>query len=159
MGEDHNIWKIFFWFCGSLLKSQLISKCLFFCLQFLPKNLFSGYIESQSETSNQYRARTAGTTKRRERLLRPPSNISRSLGDTEFYEQVAETIFLQGKPTQARTYELKDCYRDLLLRYHLRFYDQTTYTYIGNKHFFMTCHRKTYQNYEQPPQRLQNLYF
>ena len=66
------------------------------------KYRFSGYIESQSETSNQYRARTAGTTKRRERLLRPPSNISRSLGDTEFYEQVAETIYLQGKPTQAR---------------------------------------------------------
>jgi hypothetical protein len=43
--------------------------------------------------------------------LRPPSNISRSLGDTEFYEQVAETIFLQGKPTQARIYELEDCYR------------------------------------------------
>ena len=79
---------------------------------------FSGYIESQSETNNQYRARTAGTTKRRERLLRPPSNISRSLGDTEFYEQVAETIFLQGKPTQARTYELEDCYRNLLLYLH-----------------------------------------
>ena len=29
-----------------------------------------------------------------------------------------------------------------------------TYAYIGNKHF-----STTYQNYEQPPQRLQNLYF
>ena len=52
-------------------------------------NIFTGHIETQSETSNQYRASTAGTTKRRERLLRPPSNISRSLGDAEFYEQVA----------------------------------------------------------------------
>ena len=31
---------------------------------------------------------------------------------------------------------------------------------IGNKHFFSkSCHRQTYKNYEQPPQRLQNLYF
>ena len=81
-------------------------------INFVSNIIFTGYIESQSETSNQYRARTAGTTKRRERLLRPPSNISRSLGDTEFYEQVAETIFIQGKPSQARTYQLKDCYRD-----------------------------------------------
>ena len=34
-----------------------------------------------------------------------------------------------------------------------------TYAYIGNKHFFKSCHRQTYQNYEQPPQRLQNSYF
>ena len=45
-----------------------------------------------------------------------------------------------------------------------RFFDQvghqTTYAYIGKKHFFTkSCHRQTYQNYEQPPQRLQNLYF
>ena len=45
-----------------------------------------------------------------------------------------------------------------------RFFDQvghqTTYAYIGNKHFFTkSCHRQTYQNYEQPPQRLQNSYF
>ena len=31
--------------------------------------------------------------------------------------------------------------------------------YIGNKHFFTKLyHRQTYQNYEQTPQRLQNLY-
>ena len=31
---------------------------------------------------------------------------------------------------------------------------------IENKHFFTkSCHRHTYQNYEQPPQSLQNLYF
>ena len=31
---------------------------------------------------------------------------------------------------------------------------------IGNKHFFTkSCRRQTYQNYEQPPQRLQNWYF
>jgi hypothetical protein len=36
---------------------------------------------------------------------------------------------------------------------------QTIYAYIGNKHFFTkSCHRQTYQNYEQPPQRMQNLY-
>ena len=45
-----------------------------------------------------------------------------------------------------------------------RFFDQvghqTTYAYIGNKHFFTkSCHRQTYQNYEQPSERLQNLYF
>ena len=29
----------------------------------------------------------------------------------------------------------------------------------GNKHFFnKSCHRQTYQNYEQPPQISQNLY-
>ena len=32
--------------------------------------------------------------------------------------------------------------------------------YIENKHFFTkSCHRQTYQNYEQPPQSLKNLYF
>ena len=30
----------------------------------------------------------------------------------------------------------------------------------GNKHFFTeSCHRQTYQNYEQPPRTSQNLYF
>ena len=30
----------------------------------------------------------------------------------------------------------------------------------GNKHFFTkSCHRQTYQNYEQPPQTSQNSYF
>ena len=30
----------------------------------------------------------------------------------------------------------------------------------GNKHFFTkSCHRHTYQNYEQPPQRVQDSYF
>ena len=46
-------------------------------------------------------------------------------------------------------------------RYLPRFFDQfghqTTYASIGNKHFFTkSCHRQTYQNYEQRPQRLQN---
>ena len=49
-------------------------------------------------------------------------------------------------------------------RYRPRFFDQvghqTTYAYIKNKHFFTkSCHCQTYQNYEQPPQRVQNLYF
>ena len=31
---------------------------------------------------------------------------------------------------------------------------QTTYAYIGNKHFFTkSCHCQTYQNYEQPSER------
>ena len=52
----------------------------------------------------------------------------------------------------------------LLIRHHPRFFDQvgrqTTSAYIENKHFFTkSCHRQTYQNYEQPPQSLQNLYF
>ena len=34
------------------------------------------------------------------------------------------------------------------------------YASSGNKHFFTkSCHRQTYQNYEQPPQTYQNLYF
>ena len=49
-------------------------------------------------------------------------------------------------------------------RYLSRFFDrwahETTYAYIGNKHFFTkSCHRQTYQNYEQPPWTYQNSYF
>ena len=45
-----------------------------------------------------------------------------------------------------------------------RFFDQvgheTMYASSGNKHFFTkSCHRQTYQNYEQPPQTSQNSYF
>ena len=45
-----------------------------------------------------------------------------------------------------------------------RFFDQvgheTIYASSGNKHFFTkSCHRQTYQNYEQPPQTSQNSYF
>ena len=45
-----------------------------------------------------------------------------------------------------------------------RFFDQvghqTMSACIENKHFFTKpCHRQNYQNYEQPPQSLQNLYF
>ena len=45
-----------------------------------------------------------------------------------------------------------------------RFFDQvghqTIYACIENKCFFTkSCHCQTYQNYEQPPQSLQNLYF
>ena len=37
---------------------------------------------------------------------------------------------------------------------------QTMSAYIENKHFFTkSCHHQTYQNYEQPPQSLQNLHF
>ena len=40
-----------------------------------------------------------------------------------------------------------------------RFFDQvghqTTCAYIGKKHFFTkSCHRQTYQNYEQPHQKI-----
>ena len=50
------------------------------------------------------------------------------------------------------------------IRYRPRFFDQvghqTTSAYFENKHFFTkSCHCQTYQNYEQPPQSLQNLYF
>ena len=35
-----------------------------------------------------------------------------------------------------------------------------TYALDENKHFFTkSCHRQTYQSYEQPPQTFQNLYF
>ena len=34
------------------------------------------------------------------------------------------------------------------------------YASSGNKHFFTkSCHRQTYQNYEQPPRTSQNSYF
>ena len=37
---------------------------------------------------------------------------------------------------------------------------ETIYASSGNKHFFTkSCHRQTYQNYEQPPQTSQNSYF
>ena len=44
-----------------------------------------------------------------------------------------------------------------------RFFDQvghqTTSAFSENEHFFnKSSHRQTYQNYEQPPQSLQNLY-
>ena len=44
------------------------------------------------------------------------------------------------------------------------FFDQvgheTMYASSGNKHFFTkSCHRQTYQNYEQPPRTSQNSYF
>ena len=50
------------------------------------------------------------------------------------------------------------------IRYRPRFFvqvgHQTKYASIGNRHFFtISCNRQTYQNYEQPPQSLQNLYF
>ena len=40
-----------------------------------------------------------------------------------------------------------------------RFFDhvghETMYAFSGNKHFFTkSCHRQTYQNYEQSPQKL-----
>ena len=50
------------------------------------------------------------------------------------------------------------------IRVRPRFFDQvgheTMYASSGNKDFFTkSCHRKTYQNYEQPPQTSQNSYF
>ena len=52
----------------------------------------------------------------------------------------------------------------LEIRYCPTFFDQvghqTMSAYIENKHFFTKSgHRQTYQNYEQPLQSLQNLYF
>ena len=52
----------------------------------------------------------------------------------------------------------------MYIRVRPRFFDQvgheTMYASSGNKHFCTkSCHRQTYQNYEQPPQSLQNLYF
>ena len=52
----------------------------------------------------------------------------------------------------------------LTIRIRRRFFDQvgheTMYASSGNKHFLTkSCHRQAYQNYEQPPQTYQNLYF
>ena len=51
-----------------------------------------------------------------------------------------------------------------MIRVRPRFFDQvgheTMYASSGNKHFFTkSCHRQTYQNYEQPPRTSQNSYF
>ena len=46
------------------------------------------------------------------------------------------------------------------LRFFAQVGHQTTNAYIGEKHFFTkSCHRQTYKNYEQPPQRWHNSYF
>ena len=52
----------------------------------------------------------------------------------------------------------------LLTRVRPRFFDQfgneTMYASSGIKHFFTkSCHRQTYQNYEQPPRTSQNSNF
>ena len=52
----------------------------------------------------------------------------------------------------------------LQIRDRPRFFDQaghqTTNVFTGNKYFFTkSCHRQTYQNHEQPPQKLPNSYF
>ena len=52
----------------------------------------------------------------------------------------------------------------LCTRVRPRFFDQvghkTMYASSGKKYFFTkSCHRQTYENYEQPPQTSQNLYF
>ena len=49
---------------------------------------------------------------------------------------------------------------NVCFRYLLSFFDrlahENTYACIENKHFFtISCHRQTYQNNEQPPQRWQ----
>ena len=54
--------------------------------------------------------------------------------------------------------------QDSYNRYRPRCFDQvghqTMSAYIENKHFFTkSCHLQTYQNYEQPPESLQYLYF
>ena len=46
----------------------------------------------------------------------------------------------------------------------IKFFDrvghETMYASSGNKHFSTkSCHRQTYQNYEQPPRTSQNSYF
>ena len=54
--------------------------------------------------------------------------------------------------------------RSMINRVRPRFFDQvgheTMYASSGNKHFLTkSCHRQTYQNYEQPPQTSQISYF
>ena len=56
------------------------------------------------------------------------------------------------------------CLNEFLDRVRPRFFDQfgheTMYASSGNRHFFTkSCHRQTYQNYDQPPQICQNWYF
>ena len=53
---------------------------------------------------------------------------------------------------------------DVTSRVRPRIFDQvgheTMYASSANKHFFTkSCHRQTYQNYEQPPRTYQNSYF
>ena len=55
-------------------------------------------------------------------------------------------------------------WKNIQVRVLPRFFDQvgleTMYASTGNKHFFTkSCHRQTYQNYEQPHRTSQNSYF
>ena len=69
---------------------------------------------------------------------------------------------LQNQPSSTLT-RLQIYAKLWRIRYHPRFFDQvghqTMCAYIENNHFYTkSCHRQTYQNYEQPPQCLQTLY-
>ena len=87
---------------------------------------------------------------------------------TQFYKLYADTMLGNLNATsysltrEAFCYILKavcpvDTVQDFLIKLGIK---PRLHTYIENKHFFTkSCHRQTYQNYEQPPQSLQYLYF
>ena len=70
--------------------------------------------------------------------------------------KLATFIYGQSAINQASLFAL-DTVQDFLIKLGIK---PCTYASIGNKNFFIKlCHRQTYQNYEQPPQTLQTLYF
>ena len=66
---------------------------------------------------------------------------------------------LKIKPWLKETCNQSNCINELCLRVRPRFFDQVGHETMdassGNKHFFTkSCHRQTYQNYEQSRQKL-----
>ena len=76
-----------------------------------------------------------------------------------FNSQLLSHVFVRGCWKHQLLFCCRYCLPAMLPRDHPRFFDlvehQTTYAYIGNKHFFTKlCHLQTYQNYEQSWQKL-----
>ena len=74
------------------------------------------------------------------------------------------TAFIKYEDTTCYKIQLVQSNRQLHNRVRPRFFDQigheTMCAFSRNKHFFTkSCHRQTYQSYEQPPRTYQNLYF
>ena len=103
------------------------------------KSQTEGYVNNTGKNLGKMEGTVEGLT---DRMVDVDDNLNYMLGQLSLVVQEFNTV----------------------IRYRPRFFDQvghqTTSAYIENKHFFTkSCHRQTYQNYEQPPQSLQNLYF
>ena len=75
------------------------------------------------------------------------------------FPRQAKYFMSKQAESNRRYYGFRARYDDIYSRVLPRFFDQvrhkTMYASSGNKHFFTkSCHRKTYQNYEQSRQKL-----